>query len=216
VKAVLFDAVGTLFGVRGSVGEIYSAIARTFGVISDPEAIEKHFRKAFAARRPPKADARSWWRSVVAQTFTDTDFPDFEAYFDRVWHHFATAEPWFVYPETVSVLAGLRSRSLVLAVVSNFDERLYPVLEALELRGYFQVVAISTEVGHAKPDPRLFAHALQRLGCSADGAIHIGDSTEDVIGAKAAGIRVRKVDRSGAAGADTIDSLARLLEMDYF
>ncbi|AGY59882.1 HAD-IA family hydrolase [Gloeobacter kilaueensis] len=212
MKAVLFDAVGTLFAVRGSVGAIYSEQARPFGIEVDPLTIEKRFRQAFAARRAPAADARQWWHQLLVQIFADTNFPEFERYFEQVWHYFATAAAWQLFPETAHVLKVLRERHLRLAVVSNFDERLYPVLRALDLASYFEAVAISTEVGFAKPDPRLFVYALQQLGCTADEAVHVGDSPEDVIGAEAAGIRAFKVVRDAEPEADAISSLTQLME----
>jgi len=209
--AVLFDAVGTLFGVRGSVGEVYARIAAEVGVSVDAAVLEGRFRAAFARRPAPTAASRTWWRGVVAETFAGVVLPDFEDYFERVWQHFATAEPWELYPETRPVLDGLRARGVALAVVSNFDERLHPVLAALDLARYFQAVIVSVELGFAKPDPRLFACALDALGVSADRALVVGDSGEDVRGAGAAGIAALRVARNGIAGPGTIPSLAALL-----
>ena len=48
-KVILLDAVGTLFGVRGSVGQVYSAIARKFGVKVPPSLLNDAFFQAFAA-----------------------------------------------------------------------------------------------------------------------------------------------------------------------
>ncbi len=210
IRAVLFDAVGTLFGVRGSVGAIYSEQARAFGVEFSPAELDSRFRAVFATKRPPTTDARTWWQAVVAETFTGVTFPEFDAYFQQIYQHFASAQPWQLYPETVEVLLKLQERGLLLAIVSNFDERLYPVLEAFEIRPYFQAVALSSEVGFAKPDPRLFAVALEQLGCSAGQALHVGDSPEDVIGAGAAGVRALKIDRTAKADG-TIDTLLRVL-----
>jgi putative hydrolase of the HAD superfamily len=60
------------------------------------------------------------------------------------------------------LLARLR-RSYQLAVVSNFTGNLGPCLEELDLMHYFSAVADSARVGVAKPDPRLFRHALESL-----------------------------------------------------
>jgi FMN hydrolase / 5-amino-6-(5-phospho-D-ribitylamino)uracil phosphatase len=60
------------------------------------------------------------------------------------------------------LLARLR-RSYQLAVVSNFTGNLEPCLEELDLMRYFSAVADSARVGVAKPDPRLFRHALEAL-----------------------------------------------------
>lgn len=77
-----------------------------------------------------------------------------------------------------------------LGVLSNFDSRLHTVLPALGLAEFFSSVTISTEVGAAKPDARIFQAALQKHECSPAQAWHIGDrQKEDYEGAKAAGLR---------------------------
>jgi putative hydrolase of the HAD superfamily len=77
-----------------------------------------------------------------------------------------------------------------LAIVSNFDSRLYAVLHALDLAPYFSSITISTETGVAKPDPKIFAIALEKHHVSPELAWHIGDSFEDDYRAAcAAGLR---------------------------
>ena len=93
--------------------------------------------------------------------------------------------------------AALRGRGLGLAVVSNFDSRLPPLLDALGLAPFFDAVACSGAVGAAKPDGAIFAHALAALGVDAHEALHVGDSrVNDYDGARAAGIEALLVDRS--------------------
>ena len=48
-NVIFLDAVGTLFGVRGSVGEIYGRFARQFGVDAPDEAINTAFYDIFNA-----------------------------------------------------------------------------------------------------------------------------------------------------------------------
>ena len=48
-KVIFIDAFGTLFGVKGSVGEIYSGLARTAQVNTDPQAVNRAFFQSFAA-----------------------------------------------------------------------------------------------------------------------------------------------------------------------
>ncbi|MDB9483317.1 HAD-IA family hydrolase, partial [Dolichospermum circinale CS-537/05] len=75
-------------------------------------------------------------------------------------------------------------------VLSNFDSRLYLVLQGLGLKEYFTSVTISTQVHAAKPDPEIFKIALKKHNCSPEDAWHIGDSIrDDYQGAKAAGMR---------------------------
>lgn len=56
-------------------------------------------------------------------------------------------------------------------------------------------VVDSTRVGHAKPDPAIFAFALECAGVSAAEVVHVGDMlSTDVEGARAAGIAAIHLD----------------------
>ena len=138
----------------------------------------------------------------------------FDAYFDRLFAHYADAGAWQVYPEVPDVLAVLRARGVALAVVSNFDSRLSPLLEALGIASFFDAVVCSGEVGVAKPDRAIFAHALAALGVEAPEALHVGDSRKaDYDGARAAGIDALLVDRRAvAAPPGTILDLRGILD----
>ena len=112
------------------------------------------------------------------------------------------------------MLAALRGLGLGLAVVSNFDSRLPPLLDALGLAPFFDVVACSGAVGTAKPDGAIFAHALAVLGVEAHEALHVGDSrVNDYDGARAAGIEALLVDRGATTSrAGTITDLRGILD----
>ena len=75
-------------------------------------------------------------------------------------------------------------------IISNFDSRIYSVLQLLDLREFFGSITISTEARAAKPDPKIFAIALDKHNCSPSSAWHVGDSIiHDYKGAKAAQMR---------------------------
>lgn len=210
-KVILLDAVGTLFGVRGSVGEVYSAIADQFGVKVPAETLNKAFYQAFAASSPPIFPGNDpeeipqcefeWWRVIALRTFQQAgvldEFADFTDFFDYLYHHFATEQPWFIYPDVIPALSAWRRIGIQLGVLSNFDSRLHLVLKALKLEEYFTSVTVSTITGIAKPNPEIFAKALEKHFCDAEDAWHIGDSfKEDYQGAKAAGLRAILVERN--------------------
>ncbi|AFZ57492.1 HAD family hydrolase [Anabaena cylindrica FACHB-243] len=203
-KVIFLDAVGTLFGVKGSVGIIYSQIAQDFGVVVSPETLNKQFFKSFKASPPPiflDTDIKDipqrefdWWRVIALNTFEGAgvlqEFTDFSAFFSELYIHFGTAEPWFVYPDVPLALVNWRRLGVELGVLSNFDSRLYSVLQSLGLKDYFQSITISTQVRTAKPDPQIFDIALQNHDCSPEEAWHIGDSIiDDYHGARSAGMR---------------------------
>ncbi len=203
-KVIFLDAVGTLFGVKGSVGEVYGNMAQRFGVEVPAKNLNQSFFQSFKAAPPPifpgiepqkiSKYEFEWWQVITLRTFQEVgvfnQFSDFSAFFTELYHHFATADPWFIYPDVLPTLKRWHQLGIELGVLSNFDSRLYSVLQALDLAQFFTSVTISTEVGAAKPDPQIFAVGLNKHNCPAQLAWHIGDSLkEDYQGAKAAGLR---------------------------
>jgi putative hydrolase of the HAD superfamily len=203
-KVIFLDAVGTLFGVDGSVGQAYALIAERFHVEADPKALNdaffKHFGEsepmAFPGVEPTRVPAQeyAWWQAIAEKTFAETGkldaFEDFDAFFAELYAHFAGAEPWVVYPDAYHSLERWTAKGIELGVISNFDSRIFTVLDSLALADFFTTVTISTEVGAAKPSRRIFAAALEKHNCEPAHAWHVGDSyADDYEGAKAAGLR---------------------------
>lgn len=202
-RVIFLDAVGTLFGVKGSVGEIYREIALKFGVDIPAKLLNQSFFHSFKAASAPAFPGVdpdqlpdkeiAWWREVVKNTFKQAGawqhFADFNDFFIDLYTHFMTADPWEVYADVRPALERWNRMGIALGVLSNFDSRLYPVLAALGLHHYFASVTISTEVGAAKPDPKIFAIALEKHNCPPEWAWHVGDSfEEDAQAARAAGL----------------------------
>jgi putative hydrolase of the HAD superfamily len=102
------------------------------------------------------------------------------------------------YPDADPALRALRGRGARLVVVSNWDCSLARVLERCGLAQRLDGTVTSAEAGARKPDPAIFARALELAGCDAADALHVGDTPqEDVAGARATGIRPLLLDRSG-------------------
>ena len=211
IKAIFFDAAGTLLTVNGSVGDVYARIARDYGKEVSVADLEAGFRRSYAAA-PPMAFPGAlpeqistlevqWWRNLVQEVFSSLgSFPRFVDYFTELFAFFARAEAWKLYPETLATLEQLQSRGLILGVISNFDSRLFGVLDGLGVTPFVDPVVISTRAGAAKPARDIFTQALDRIGTRADEALHIGDSYEaDIIGAQEAGLTPVFLDRHGRA-----------------
>lgn len=207
LRVVFFDAAGTLFHTREPAGLSYAKIARRFGVQADERLVIDSFRRAFAAAPGlafgPGQEAtllrrleREWWHRLVRSTFAGLGaFTDFDAYFDALFAFFADPANWTCDRDAPVLLAALRESGLGLGVISNFDYRIYAILDALGLRRYFDSITISSEAGYAKPAPEIFRLALQRHSLTAADALHVGDSEAlDVLGAHAAGIAAVLVD----------------------
>ena len=201
LKTVFFDAAGTLFETRRPVGDFYADVARGFGANVSGKAISAAFRHSFGSA-PALAFGpghgvgelrrleREWWYQRVAETFSGLhQFEDFDGYFEALFEFFGDPANWVVYDDVFPALEELRGAGIRLGVISNFDSRLYRLLEGLGLKRYFDSVTISSEAGYAKPAPEVFQFALAVTGASADEALHVGDAPHlDVAGANAAGI----------------------------
>lgn len=211
LKAILFDAAGTLIFLPRSVGEHYSEVAARFGVSLSSEALDRGFRDAWKAMPPrastvdsrPRADDdKPWWRDLVGRVLAEVlphsitpQHLDEAAYFEALYAHFEQPGVWELFPEVPDVLATLRDRELTLAVVSNFDRRLLRILDGLSIAPFFQRVILSSEVGADKPDPRIFEHALTALGVTPAEALHVGDDPARDWAAARLGISVFELDR---------------------
>ena len=210
-QVIFLDAVGTLFGLKGSVGAIYSQIAADFGVEVAAESLEQSFSAIFPTSSPlafPDVEPAQipeleycWWRSLTGAVFNNLGylerFPDFEAFFGELYRHFATAEPWVLYEDVIPALRLWQIQGIELGIISNFDSRIYQVLAELGLEYFFRSITISSQAGVAKPAPEIFQIALQKHDCSPAQAWHIGDSKkEDYQGAKSLGIEAFLIKRS--------------------
>jgi putative hydrolase of the HAD superfamily len=104
------------------------------------------------------------------------------------------------FPDAAPALEALATQGRRLAVVSNWDVSLPPLLVRLALAPYLETVVHSAGVGASKPDPRPFLVALERLGLPPEECVHVGDdAVNDVAGAAAAGLRAILLDRHGPA-----------------
>lgn len=213
VKAITFDVGGTLIEPWPSVGHVYSAVASEFGFNGvDPAALNRQFARAWKARGAFDY-SRAAWRELVNQTFAGLgpQVPS-SACFEAIYQRFARAQAWHVFDDVRPALAQLKQLGFRLGIISNWDERLGPLLSELQLASWFEVIVVSHQVGRAKPAPGIFSQAATRLGLRPETILHVGDSqTEDLDGATGAGFQARWLARTGSvAPARALASLAQV------
>jgi putative hydrolase of the HAD superfamily len=206
LKAIFFDAVGTLFYLNGSVGQHYAFVADEIGLKLNADKLERAFASAWK-QMPPRApidgprpdDDKGWWRELVDLVLGETapalSELDRDNFFEIAYEHFAEAGVWELFPEVFDVLEKLQPH-FQLAVVSNFDGRLRFILEHLGISKFFNHVFISSELGADKPDPEIYGRALNLIHLKSADALHVGDDPErDWKGATAAGLSIFHLDR---------------------
>jgi putative hydrolase of the HAD superfamily len=228
IRAITFDAAGTLIRVADPVGETYARIARDVGATLSPAALDAAFRDLFPCMpalafpdldQPALDDAeRAWWRNLVARVVQRAGgVREFDAYFEALYAHYADAAAWRAYPETHGVLKRARAGGLRVGVVSNFDSRLAPILRQLGIGDLVDTVIHSTGCGAAKPDERIFRFAMQALATTPQTTLHVGDSLQaDYHGAHAAGMTAVHLCRDKKRSAADIPTIRHLDEIDTF
>ncbi len=103
----------------------------------------------------------------------------------------------------LELVVHLRERLRIAVVTNNTVAEQTEKLAAFGFAPHVDLLVTSEEVGAAKPDPRIFRVALERLECEAHEAVMIGDAWHaDVLGAAGAGIRALWLNRHGAAHPD--------------
>ena len=206
IRAILFDAAGTLFFLTKTVGDHYAYVGREIGLDLDAQELDRAFHTAWqemprrpAIDGPRENDDKGWWRELVNHVFDEVapslSELDRDNFFEVAYEHFAEPGVWELYSEVPEVLEQLRPR-FQLAVISNFDGRLRIILQHLGISKCFSYIFISSELGADKPDPEIFRRALKVMHLDANEVLHVGDDPErDWEAAAAAGLSVFRLDR---------------------
>jgi REG-2-like HAD superfamily hydrolase len=199
--AMTFDVGGTLIEPWPSVGHIYAEVAaRHGGKGISVETLNRRFGAAWPTLRNFN-HTRAEWAALVTATFGSLlNGPPSEACFDELYARFAEPSAWRVFEDVQEALERLASGGLKLGIISNWDERLRPLLRDLKLDDYFEVILISQEIGFTKPSRVIFELAAEKLALPPESILHVGDSLElDAQGARAAGFQAALLDRAAGA-----------------
>ncbi|KAJ8465679.1 hypothetical protein OPV22_028231 [Ensete ventricosum] len=189
-KALLVDAVGTLVVPSQPMAQIYRQIGEKYGVKYSENEILNRYRWAYEqpwgrSRLRYVDDGRPFWQYIVSSS---TGCSNLE-YFEELYKYYTTEKAWHICdPDAGNVFRALRKAGVKTAIVSNFDTRLRPLLQALNCDHWFDAVAVSAEVAAEKPNPTIFLKACELLGVKPEEAVHVGDDRRnDIWGARDAG-----------------------------
>jgi putative hydrolase of the HAD superfamily len=117
---------------------------------------------------------------------------------DLLYATFTDPGNYALFDDVVGAIEALEGRGLALGIVSNFEAWLEELLGTLGVRERFPVRVISGVEGVEKPDARIFAIALERMGMDAGSVAYVGDNPEfDVEPARALGLLPVLIDRRG-------------------
>jgi putative hydrolase of the HAD superfamily len=205
VRAVVFDAVGTVIHPEPPAPVLYAEVGRRFGSKRTESEIRTRFIAAFARQeaidytnglRTSEAREVERWRRIVDQVFDDLH--DTDACFRELFEHFSQPQAWRCDADVVETAAALAERGYALGLASNYDHRLVSVVAGFSVLRGMQHVIISSEVGWRKPAPQFFLALCQALGVPAEEILYVGDDpANDYEGARKAGLRAVLFDPKG-------------------
>jgi putative hydrolase of the HAD superfamily len=196
IRAILFDAVGTLIYAEPSVARAYADAGQRVGIALDEETIRERFRQALLAEdeidrtlyrfKTDQAREQVRWRRIVATVFKDAG--PTRPIFDALWRHFAAPQSWRVFDDVRPCLARLIDRGISVGIASNFDDRLNGIVNELEPLRRCQHVFVSSQIGWRKPAIEFFRTIERTLGLGSDEILLVGDDwTNDVVAGRDAG-----------------------------
>ena len=207
---VVFDLDGTLVD---SASDIAEAVNRTLVDWSVPRVEESVIRGWIGDGA----------RALVASAFAHADkqieldevMPGFMVHYAECLLLYPT-----VYPGVVETLQVLRERGIAVAVCTNKPERFVrPLLDALDLGRYFEVIVGGDTLAERKPSAMPLLHVIKHFDLQPAQCLMVGDSATDIQTAAAAGVPMalvtygylRGLDARAVQGVTVIDDMRELL-----
>lgn len=198
IKAIALDLDDTLWPIAPTIDraekamvawvlENYPHVAHQFDINS-----LRLLRASLVAANPAlKNDVLNLRRNTIRAAFVEGG--ESEEAGDRAFDFFRAQRNYVeFYPDVLPALARLRER-FVLAVISNG----FADLAAIGIDDHFAAVVSAHEIGVSKPDPKIYAACVQRIGMAPHEVIYAGDDpANDVIGPTAAGLKAAWINRA--------------------
>ena len=214
--AVLLDAFGTLIDIDEPYVRLRGSVRRHLGVEVSPADAERAFRAEMdyyadhcheGSNEVALAGLRARCAEIVLRELGIDADPARAAVLLR------DSVAFRAFTDVAPLLAGLHRAGVAVAVVSNWDCSLREALAGVGIA--VEQVLDSASSGSSKPDPGIFRRALDALGVEPARALHVGDTEEtDGVGARAAGVDVRILDRGAVPAAPgTITALTDVLAL---
>ena len=215
ITDVFFDLDDTLCDFSGARDRGLAAAFAMLPVADRPDALgiwnerEPGLFRSFAAKRLDREQYRFARFDMVIPDDLATDRQALGARMNTLFMA-EVNDRVALMPGALECLAEVRSRSIGCHLLTNGPtDGQRRKIARLGLEQLLDYIQIGEEVGVFKPDPRAFERALDRIQRSASSVVMVGDSlTDDVIAAKAVGLRAIHVSRNGAPG--SISALAEL------
>lgn len=200
VRAVIIDLDGTLLDTATDLAEAVNGMLFELG--HEPLSITDATR--FIGKGAEVLVHRALTRSLdgrVTEELLAPALAAFHRHYDR-----ENGRRSKIYPGVIEGLVAMRAKGLRLACVTNKPQRFSDeLLERCGLSSYFELVIGGDALASKKPHPLPMLHVCGRFGISAAEVLAIGDSVNDALAARAAGMPVVAVPYGYNEGADVAE-----------
>jgi phosphoglycolate phosphatase len=179
-QSVTFDLDGTLLDTIADLAEACRLMLDEIGAPPrSPAEVHGFVGKGMAV--------------LVERCLTHEQAPSAEqlhAAIEAFKRHYAAVNGQFtqIYPGVIAGLDAWKAHGLKMGVVTNkpgmFTEAL---LDRMGMSGYFDVIVSGDTTAHKKPHPEPILYACRLFGVRPDRNLHVGDSENDILAARAAG-----------------------------
>ncbi len=180
--AVLFDLDGTLVDSLDDIANAAHAVRTAIGLTALTDARIRSFI-GDGARRLVARTLADDFAGTVADGLLEDGYRHFQEAYRRDLTRYTRP-----YPGVIDCLAALRARGVRLGVVTNKPiDFTWPILHALDLQRWFEVVVGGDSATQAKPHAAPVLQALHALKVPPERALMVGDGRNDLLAAAAAG-----------------------------
>ncbi|MCL2076606.1 MAG: phosphoglycolate phosphatase [Betaproteobacteria bacterium] len=209
ISSVTFDLDGTLLD---TAVDIAAACRRMLAAMGKPARDEAEIRIFVGRGMRDLIERCLTWEMPPSASELEEGMRLFRLYYTEENGRAAT-----LYPGAREGLSAFFDAGLPLAVVTN-KRLLYtlPLLEKTGLSDYFQVVVGGDSTPCLKPEPEPILYACRQLRVAPTENLHIGDSVNDAMAARAAGCPVWLVPYGYTEGAPLVPDSADLIVPDLF
>ena len=185
VRAVMFDLDGTLLDSAPDLAHAANLTLAALGLPGrDPELLVTFIGKGIV--RLVERTLAGSLEGAADAALVERALPLFERLYEQ-----ESGRNTSVFPGVTEGLEMLAREGVPLACVTNKSERFtHALLAQAGLAHYFAAVVGGDTLPRRKPDPLPFLHVCERLGVAARETLVVGDSQNDVAGARAAGCPV--------------------------
>jgi phosphoglycolate phosphatase len=182
VEAALFDFEGTLvdlqWNLQGAVDETLEMLGTLGFPIQRLQGMKYSTLMLEAVRMAPEmGQSTNRVREKIGDIYD--------------WFDEDALMRWHLREGSKDLLSVLKTRGIQIGLVSNVGKKaLDKVLPKLDLHPFFNVVVSRNDVQSMKPSGEGLRLALSRLRVISDKALYVGDSSDDIQAAKAAGVKI--------------------------